>query len=49
MSAPQPGRIVADCAEDVRAILTHLGISRAAAVMVCRPAWIEWCGSGGPS
>ena len=31
MSAPQPGRIVADCAEDVRAILAHLGISRAAA------------------
>lgn len=30
MSAPQPGRVVADCAEDVRAILTHLGISRAA-------------------
>jgi pimeloyl-ACP methyl ester carboxylesterase len=31
MSAPQPGRIVADCAQDVRAILAHLGISRAAA------------------
>ena len=30
MSVPQPGRIVADCAEDVRAILAHLGISRAA-------------------
>jgi pimeloyl-ACP methyl ester carboxylesterase len=29
-STPQPGRIVADCAEDVRAILTHLGVSRAA-------------------
>jgi pimeloyl-ACP methyl ester carboxylesterase len=31
MSAPQPGRIVADSAEDVRAILAHLGICRAAA------------------
>ena len=30
MSAPQPGRVVADCAEDVRAILTQLGIPRAA-------------------
>ena len=30
MSVPQPGRVVADCAEDVRAILAHLGISRAA-------------------
>jgi hypothetical protein len=30
MSVPQPGRIVADCAEDVRAIVAHLGISRAA-------------------
>src|SRR5260370_33828745 len=29
-SAPQPGRAVADCAEDVRAILASLGISRAA-------------------
>ena len=28
MSAPQPGRVVADCAQDVRAILTQLGISR---------------------
>ena len=27
-SDPQPGRVVADCAEDVRAILAHLGISR---------------------
>jgi len=30
MSTPRPGRVVADCAEDVRAILAHLGISRAA-------------------
>jgi pimeloyl-ACP methyl ester carboxylesterase len=30
MSTPQPGRVGADCAEDVRAILTQLGISRAA-------------------
>jgi pimeloyl-ACP methyl ester carboxylesterase len=30
MSTPQPGRIVADCAGDVRAILAHLGITRAA-------------------
>jgi pimeloyl-ACP methyl ester carboxylesterase len=30
-STPQPGRVVADCAEDVQAILAHLGISRAAA------------------
>jgi pimeloyl-ACP methyl ester carboxylesterase len=30
LSAPQPGRIVADCAEDVRAILAQLSISRAA-------------------
>jgi pimeloyl-ACP methyl ester carboxylesterase len=30
MSDPQPGRVVADCAEDVREILTQLGISRAA-------------------
>lgn len=29
-SDPQPGRVVADCAEDVRAILAYLGISRAA-------------------
>ena len=29
-STPQPGRVVADCAEDVRAILAGLGISRAA-------------------
>jgi pimeloyl-ACP methyl ester carboxylesterase len=29
-STPQPGRVVADCADDVRAILAHLGISRAA-------------------
>jgi pimeloyl-ACP methyl ester carboxylesterase len=31
MSTPQPGRVVANCAQDVRAILTQLGISRAAA------------------
>ena len=31
MSTPQPGRVVADCAEDVQAILAQLGISRAAA------------------
>ena len=30
MSTPQPGRIIADCAQDVRAILAALGISRAA-------------------
>ena len=30
-SDPQPGRVVADCAGDVRAILARLGISRAAA------------------
>jgi pimeloyl-ACP methyl ester carboxylesterase len=30
MSTPQPGRVVADCAADVRAILAQLGISRAA-------------------
>ena len=30
MSDPQPGRVVANCAEDVRAILARLGISRAA-------------------
>lgn len=30
MSPPQPGRVVADCAEDVRAILAAVGISRAA-------------------
>jgi pimeloyl-ACP methyl ester carboxylesterase len=30
MSTPQPGRAVADCAQDVRAILTQLRISRAA-------------------
>jgi pimeloyl-ACP methyl ester carboxylesterase len=30
MSTPQPGRVVADCAQDVRAILAQLGISRAA-------------------
>jgi pimeloyl-ACP methyl ester carboxylesterase len=30
MSAPQPGRIVADCAQDVQALLAQLGISRAA-------------------
>ena len=30
-STPQPGRVVADCAQDVQAILAHLGISRAAA------------------
>jgi pimeloyl-ACP methyl ester carboxylesterase len=29
-STPQPGRVVADCAGDVGAILAHLGISRAA-------------------
>ncbi len=29
-STPQPGRIVADCAKDVRAILTELGITRVA-------------------
>ncbi len=29
-STPQPGRVVADCADDVRAILADLGISRAA-------------------
>jgi pimeloyl-ACP methyl ester carboxylesterase len=29
-SDPQPGRVVADCAEDVRAVLARLGISRAA-------------------
>jgi pimeloyl-ACP methyl ester carboxylesterase len=29
-SDPQPGRVVADCAEDVQAVLAHLGISRAA-------------------
>jgi pimeloyl-ACP methyl ester carboxylesterase len=30
MSTPRPGRVVADCAEDVQAILAQLGISRAA-------------------
>lgn len=30
MSTPRPGRVVADCAEDVQAILVQLGISRAA-------------------
>ena len=30
MSTPLPGRMVTDCAEDVQAILTQLGISRAA-------------------
>ena len=30
MSTPQPGRIVADCAQDVQAFLAQLGISRAA-------------------
>lgn len=30
MSTPRPGRVVADCAEDVHAILAQLGISRAA-------------------
>jgi pimeloyl-ACP methyl ester carboxylesterase len=30
MSAPQPGRIVADCAQDVQAFLAQLRISRAA-------------------
>jgi pimeloyl-ACP methyl ester carboxylesterase len=30
MSTPRPGRVVADCAEDVQAILARLGISRAA-------------------
>jgi pimeloyl-ACP methyl ester carboxylesterase len=29
-STPMPGRVVADCAEDVQAILADLGISRAA-------------------
>jgi pimeloyl-ACP methyl ester carboxylesterase len=31
MSTPHPGRVVADCAQDVQAILAQLGISRAAA------------------
>ena len=31
MSTPQPGRVVADCAQDVQAILAQLGISQAAA------------------
>lgn len=29
-SSPRPGRVVADCAEDVRAVLASLGIRRAA-------------------
>ena len=36
MSVPQPGRIVADCAEDVRAILARLGISRTAVGVLSR-------------
>lgn len=31
MSTPQPGRVVADCAQDVQEILAQLGVSRAAA------------------
>jgi pimeloyl-ACP methyl ester carboxylesterase len=36
-STGRPGRVIADCADDLRAILTELGISRAAA----------WGSSGG--
>jgi len=37
LSASRPGRVIADCADDLRAIMTELGISRAAA----------WGSSGG--